>query len=153
MKNHMNNDGINAKSLFDKMAKEIREEKFYTSWIDNTNIDVKYKNVLKDLLSLTGKIGEILYPIGKFVVNVLIKTTEFVMRKFPNATKGFVICATLGAMTYFIPIPLVGSLIQPYVAILLGLVGGFEGLFKDLSLNAVRREAFEYANAQFNAGR
>ncbi len=147
----MNNDEINAKSLFDKMANEIREEKFYTSWIDNTNIDVKYKNVLKDLLGLTGKIGEILYQIGKFVVNVLIKTTEFVMNKFPNATKGFVICAALGAMTYFIP--LVGPLIQPYFSIILGLVGGFDGLFKDMSLNGIRREAFEYVNAQFNAVR
>ena len=149
MENHMNNEDNNAKSIFDKMAKEIREEKFYTSWIDNIDIDVKYKNILKDLLSLTGKIGEILYQIGPFVVNVLVKTTEHVMKKFPNATKAFVICAALGAMTYLIPF--VGPYICTYAAAILALVGGIGGLFKDVSLNGIRREAFEYVNAQFSA--
>ncbi len=147
----INNEEKNAKSLFDKMAKEIREEKFYTSWIDNIDIDVKYKNMLKDLLSLTGKIGEILYQIGKFVVNVLIKTAEFVMKKFPKATIGFVIGATLGAMIYFIPY--VGPLIYTSAAGILGIVGGINGLCTDLRLNGIRREAFEYVNAMFNAVR
>lgn len=151
MKNYKDYEESNVKSLFDKMAKELREEKFYTSWIDNLNIDVVYKNALKDMLYLTGKIGEVLIGVGKFVINVLIKTTEFVMKKFPNATKGFVICAAIGAMTYFIPF--IGPIIAPLAAVVLAMVGGIGGLLNDLSLNAIRREAFEYVNTQFSVAR
>lgn len=33
---------IKVKQAFDKMAKDIQDEKFYMSWIDNLDIDVKW---------------------------------------------------------------------------------------------------------------
>lgn len=151
MENYKDYEEANVKSMFDKMAKELHEEKFYTSWIDNLNIDVKYKNFLKNILNVTEKVGKILFNVGKLVINILIKTTEFVMKKFPNATLTSIICAALGSMTF--GIPYFGPLIYDYVAAFMGIVGGIAGFYRDIKSCAIRQEACEYVNAQFSVAR
>lgn len=142
---------IEVKQAFDKMAKDIRDEKFYMSWIDNLDIDVKWKNTLKDLLGVMGKIGGIIYSVGKFVINVLMKTTECIVKNYPNASKGVIIGIAIGILTYFIPV--VGPVIAPYVAGILGFLGGLNGTVRDLSFNCMRNEIFTSINAQFGLGK
>ena len=57
---------IKVKQAFDKMSKDIQAEKFYMSWIDNLDIDVKWvKQCLCFDFHLFCLMGMVLY-IGLF---------------------------------------------------------------------------------------
>ena len=151
MNNRITSEEIKVKQAFDKMAKDICDEKFYMSWIDNLDIDVKWKNTLKNLLGVMGKIGGSICFVGKFVINVLMKTTEYIVKNYPNVTKGSIIGFAIGILTYFIPV--IGPVIAPYVAGIFGFLGGLNGFVRDVSFNSVKSEIFTSINAQFGLGK
>lgn len=102
--------------LSEELHKENKPKSYFIRWIDNIDLDPKVKNLLKEMLKITGKIGGKLYEIGKIILKFLIKITE----EFPNTVFASVIAFTLGAIIKFIPV--IGPLISPVVAPILNLI-------------------------------
>lgn len=138
------NDKFNG--LMEELSKENKMKTFYTSYIDNTNLEVKYKNILKKLLEVSCEIGGKVYAVGKIVLNVLIKIIE----KFPYTALGLLVGYTLGLIASFVPI--VGPLISPLVTPVLTLIGGAAGFVADAKNLILRNKLMKEISAEFNLG-
>ncbi len=127
----MDNSHVNLESDFSKKLEKLstgnKHTSYYFDWIDNMELDVKYKNILKKVLEVSGKVCGVLYSVGKIALDVLIK----IVSTFPNTAIGVVVGYTLGSIIALIPF--VGPAIATVTAPILALIGGAAGFLMDAS--------------------
>jgi len=82
----------------------------YEKMIDDLNIDAKYKNMLKQVLACTIKIGQRIVEVGKKIIEIII----WALKKHPDAVAKAVIGALLALLAAHIPI--IGVVLGPIIA-------------------------------------
>ncbi len=144
----MNQKNVEYESDFskklDKLSKENKHNAFYYDWIDNTDLDVKYKNILKKLLEITEKVGSALYSVGKIALNAVMK----IVQTFPRTAIGIVVGYAMGCIIGLIPF--VGPAIASVAAPILALIGGATGFLMDASNFILKCEITNEVQAIFN---
>jgi hypothetical protein len=111
----------------DKNIKSVSE---YMKWVDNLDFDMgKYtstmRNILKGLMNITAKVGNVIIRFGKILLDILMK----VVFDNPNAIAGIVFGFFFGLICF--TIPLVGFLLGPIMTPLFTLAGGLTGFVTD----------------------
>ena len=110
--------------------KNIKSGSEYVKWVDNLDFDMgKYtstmRNVLKGLINITAKAGNVIIRVGRILLDILIK----VAIKFPNTVMGGLLGFLLGSLCS--AIPFVGFILGPIVTPLFTLAGGLMGFITD----------------------
>jgi hypothetical protein len=105
------------------------------STIDNLNASADIKSALYAITKVTIKAGKFLIKVGRKILDIVLETLE----KFPNASFGLVLGGIFGILVA--SVPLIGTLIAPFItplAMLYGFVMGVKQDYADRDLaNAV----------------
>jgi sorbitol-specific phosphotransferase system component IIBC len=105
-----------------------KKDDFYEDWIDRLeDVSATMRNVLKELIKFTTKVGKVVLRIGKIVLNLISK----ILLKFPNTVSGILVGFILGLICS--SIPFLGGLLGPIVIPLFALLGGIKGFMADMS--------------------
>ena len=115
---------------------------FYEDWIDNLDCDPKVKQILKDTLRATIKVGKQIYQFGKMILNMVIDLA----RKFPHMTEGALLGLLLSLIIDYIPFlgPWLNTLLRP----LLIIIGATLGLAVDVYVK-LKEEAGGFLREMF----
>lgn len=130
---------------FNKINEDVLTKEKIKTYIDNMNISAEVKVFLNSVVDVTFKIGDMVYNIGKKIVEILIYLTK----EFPNTTLGLIIGFTIGTLISSIPIIgwVFGGIILP-VAIF---AGGSAGAYYDISDKATKQTINKYLDEMFGA--
>ena len=111
----------------DKINEEILTRDQIKNYIDNFNIPSEVKVFLNSIVNLTCKIGDMIYNIGKKILEILI----YISKEFPNTTIGLIIGFVIG--TLISSIPLIGWLLSGIILPASIFAGSLAGAYYDIS--------------------
>ncbi|AHI29938.1 hypothetical protein [Marinobacter similis] len=97
------------------------------STIDNLNISADVKSALFAITKATIKAGKFIVKIGRKILDVVLET----LKNFPNASFGLVLGGIFGFLVACVP--LVGTLIAPFLTPLAMLYGFVLGMKQDIT--------------------
>jgi hypothetical protein len=130
---------------FSKINEEILTKDKIKTYIDNMDISAEVKVFLNSVVNVTFKIGEMVYNIGKKIVEILI----YLAKEFPNMTMGLIIGFVIG--TLISSIPLIGWLLSSIIFPVTIFAGGVAGLYYDISDKATKQTINSYLDEMFGA--
>ena len=129
----------------DKINEEILTRDQIKNYIDNFNIPSEVKVFLNSIVNLTCKIGDMIYNIGKKILEILI----YISKEFPNTTIGLIIGFVIG--TLISSIPLIGWLLSGIILPASIFAGGLAGAYYDISDKATKQTINKYLDEMFGA--
>jgi hypothetical protein len=122
---------FNGDANFDQwfeLNQACKQGSYYEDWINRQeDISATMKNVLKDLVKFTVKVGSVVLRIGKIVLNIVMK----IILQFPNTIAGILLGFIFGLICS--SIPFLGWLLGPIMTPLFALAGGIIGFMADMS--------------------
>jgi len=130
---------------FSQINEEILTKDKIKKYIDNMDISPEVKVFLNSVVNVTFKIGEMVYNIGKKIVEILI----YLAKEFPNMSMGLIIGFVIG--TLISSIPLIGWLLSPIIFPAALFTGGVAGLYYDISDKATKQTINNYLDEMFSA--
>lgn len=89
---------------------ECNDDEWYLEWIDNTDLRPEFKNLLKELVSLSICAGKFVFSVGKMILNIIIKA----IIDYPHTTSAVVIGVILALLVSSIPV--FGQILLPLIA-------------------------------------
>lgn len=126
---------------------ESKDDEYYKNLIENWEINAQLKSCCEKLISMTVKIGNTVFRIGKWVLNLVVDILHKIRDKFPNTIMGAIIGFAFGLV--FSMIPLLGWLLGGVVTPLFTIAGGILGLMADMSnTQLAKKVAAEVFRAQ-----
>lgn len=130
---------------FSKINEEILTKDKIKKYIDNMDISPEVKVFLNSVVNVTFKIGEMVYNIGKKIVEILI----YLVKEFPNMSMGLIIGFVIG--TLISSIPFIGWLFSAIIFPAALFTGGVAGLYYDISDKATKQTINNYLDEMFSA--
>ena len=88
---------------FDQIETILKKHRVYEEWIDDLSCDAQVKNILKQLLDVTHRVGGKLYQIGKAVLEFLMEQFTQLKEKYSKTFDLAVIGALLSLLIWCIP--------------------------------------------------
>jgi hypothetical protein len=111
-----------------ELSDSCKKDTFYEGWIDRLeDVSATMRNLLKELVQLTAKIGKRVLRIGKIILSALMK----IISLYPNTSVGMLLGFAFGVLCS--SIPFLGWLLGPIVIPLFTLTGGITGYIADIS--------------------
>lgn len=128
-----------------RINEEVLTKDKIKTYIDNLNISSEVKVFLNSIVNVTCKIGEMIYNIGKKIIEILI----YLSKEFPNTTIGLIIGFVVG--TLISSIPIIGWLLSGIILPASIFTGGFAGAYYDISDKATKQTINKYLDEMFGA--
>ncbi|MDK2083307.1 hypothetical protein PT502_05765 [Aliarcobacter butzleri] len=128
-----------------KINEEILTKDKIKTYIDNLNISSEVKVFLNSIVNVTCKIGDMIYNIGKKIIEILI----YLSKEFPNTTIGLIIGFVVG--TLISSIPIIGWLLSGIILPASIFAGGLAGAYYDISDKATKQTINKYLDEMFGA--
>ena len=125
--------------------KEIDDDNILKRFIDNMNVDPTIKVLFEKIMNAGIKIGDIVYNIGRKVIEMII----YFVKKFPNLILGTIIGFLFSQI--FAMIPIVGWLLSGLVTPILTMAGAAIGLKYDFEDKKAKDAINSYLDEMFSA--
>ena len=125
--------------------KAIDDDNILKGFIDNMNVDPTIKVLFEKIMNAGIKIGDIVYNIGRKVIEMII----YFVKKFPNLILGTIIGFLFSQI--FAMIPIVGWLLSGLVTPILTMAGAAIGLKYDFEDKKAKDAINSYLDEMFSA--
>jgi hypothetical protein len=125
--------------------KAIDDDNILKRFIDNMNVDPTIKVLFEKIMNAGIKIGDIVYNIGRKVIEMII----YFVKKFPNLILGTIIGFLFSQI--FAMIPIVGWLLSGLVTPILTMAGAAIGLKYDFEDKKAKDAINSYLDEIFSA--
>ena len=128
--------------LYEEFKSRGRPKRELERMINNLEISADAKVLIKSIMDAVIKVGDVVLRIGKRIIEIVFD----IVKRFPNATFGFILGAILS--TLIASIPIVGAILGPLTATVLIALGLATGFMKDMKESPIE-QAINDAVASF----